>query len=54
MCFNLGLKKYLCFQQIDKKTGKEEAEFFFIKFLYLSLQDSSAKQHYIFYIHFPV
>jgi len=45
----LGLKKYLCFQQIaKKKPGKEDAGFFLVKFFYLSRQDSSAKLHHTF------
>jgi len=40
------------FQQIGKKNGHGRCWDFLINFFNLSLQDSSAKLHYILYIHF--
>jgi len=45
----VGPKKNTCASsKLVKKMGKEDAGYIFINFFYLSLQDSSAKLHYIF------
>jgi len=44
----LGLKKYLCFQQIGKKNWQGGCWIFLYYFCYLSRQDLSAKLNYIF------